>query len=64
MKTSDPEPCNCDAKMSTCTVLAGANGLPGTPGTNGLPGTPGIQGLPGKNGVEGPKGEKGDQGKT
>lgn len=62
VRTSDPEPCNCEEKMNTCTVLAGANGLPGTPGINGLPGSPGIQGLPGKNGEAGPKGEKGDQG--
>ncbi|XP_060097018.1 pulmonary surfactant-associated protein D-like [Heteronotia binoei] len=61
-KTSDPEPCNCEEKRNTCTVLAGANGLPGTPGTNGLPGIPGRQGLPGKNGEEGSKGEKGDRG--
>ncbi|XP_015271970.1 PREDICTED: pulmonary surfactant-associated protein D-like [Gekko japonicus] len=62
VKTSDPEPCNCEEKTNTCTLLAGANGLPGTPGTNGLPGTPGMQGLPGRNGEEGPKGEKGDPG--
>ncbi|KAL8186818.1 UNVERIFIED_CONTAM: hypothetical protein K2H54_013624 [Gekko kuhli] len=62
VKTSDPEPSNYEEKMNTCTLLAGANGLPGIPGTNGLPGTPGIQGLPGKNGEEGPKGETGDQG--
>ncbi|XP_054839948.1 pulmonary surfactant-associated protein D-like [Eublepharis macularius] len=62
VKTSDPEPCNCEEKINTCTVLAGTNGLPGTPGSNGLPGVPGSQGLPGRDGVEGPKGEKGDQG--
>ncbi|XP_042315138.1 pulmonary surfactant-associated protein D-like isoform X3 [Sceloporus undulatus] len=51
-RSLDPEPCRCEEKVNTCTVVAGSNGLPGTPGSPGLPGRDG------KDGIQGEKGEQ------
>ncbi|KAH0623438.1 hypothetical protein JD844_006186 [Phrynosoma platyrhinos] len=37
-RTLGPDPCKCEEKVNTCIVVAGSNGLPGTPGSFGLPG--------------------------
>ncbi|XP_042315137.1 pulmonary surfactant-associated protein A-like isoform X2 [Sceloporus undulatus] len=63
-RSLDPEPCRCEEKVNTCTVVAGSNGLPGTPGSPGLPGRDGKDGIQGEKGEQGPRGMQGPPGKA
>ncbi|KAL7979065.1 hypothetical protein Chor_015089 [Crotalus horridus] len=64
VKSQDSEMCRCEEKVNICSVVAGINGLPGTPGSNGLPGRDGVEGPPGPKGDSGFKGIQGPPGKA
>ncbi|KAJ7324377.1 hypothetical protein JRQ81_017397 [Phrynocephalus forsythii] len=64
VKTLESEPCRCEEKVNTCTVVAGSNGLPGTPGSPGLPGRDGKEGSKGEKGESGLRGTQGPPGKA